>query len=146
MKIVISLVAALALLVPIAPAAGAPVCEPYCNDTTTRIANRLNGHGHGAWLATVLDQYGYHGRRHAEITRIPAGHGKRFVGVIQVPDGNARKARRALLGWWFAQKRTMFVLPLVTKYDTQGGTGVRFRQASKWAVRRLGAGWVVVKP
>ena len=98
---------AFAVLAPLGggpPAAAAPVCEPYCDDTTTRIANRLNGHGHGAWLATVLDQYGYQGRRHAEITRIPAEHGKRFVGVIHVPAGKARQARRALFGWWFVRR------------------------------------------
>lgn len=140
---------ALAVLVPLgvgSPAASAPACEPYCDDTTTRIANRLDGHGHGAWLATVLDQYGYEGRRWAEITRIPEGHGKRFVGVIHVPAGKARAARRALQGWWFAKKGTAFVLPLVTKYDTQGGTGVKHRTATRWAVRRLGKGWRVVAP
>jgi hypothetical protein len=129
-----------------APAAAAPICEPYCDDTTTRIANRLNGYGHGGWLATVLDQYGYHGRRWAEITRIPAGHGKRFVGVIHVPAGKGPKVHRALKGWWFAQRRNAFVLPLVTKYDTQGGSRVKYRTATRWAVQRLGKGWRGVAP
>lgn len=128
------------------PAGAAPVCEPYCDDTTTRIANRLDGHGHGGWLATVLDQYGYHGRRWAEITRIPAGHGKRYVGVIHVPAGKGQRVHRALKGWWFAQRRNAFVLPLVTRYNTQGGTNLKHRTATRWAKRRLGSGWKVVSP
>lgn len=140
------LVLALLPVAAVPPAGAAASCEPYCDGTTTRIANRLHGHGHGAWWATVLDQYGYHGRRWAEITRIPAGHGKRFVGVIHVPAGNAPAAHRALKGWWFAQRRTAFVLPLVTKYDTQGGVGTRYRTASRWAARMLGRGWRVVAP
>lgn len=128
------------------PANAAPVCEPYCDDTTTRIANRLDGRGHGGWLATVLDQYGYEGRRWAEITKIPAGHGKRYVGVIHVPAGNGPAVHRALKGWWFAQRRNAFVLPLVTATDTQGGAGIAYRTTTRWAVRRLGNDWRVVSP
>lgn len=143
----------LALLVPLggAPAAAAPECEPACNATTTRIANqlvvpRLAGDDHTGWLATVLDQYGYEGRRWAEITRIPGGHGKSHVGVIHVPVGRAAAVRRALGGFWFARKGRAFVLPLVTQYDTRGGVGEPYRTASEWAARRLGAEWGVVAP
>jgi hypothetical protein len=143
-----ALVLALALLMPlgVGSASAAPVCEPYCNDTTTRIANRIDGRGHGAWLATVLDQYGYHGRRWAEIARIPAGQGKRSVGVIHVPAGKGPKVHRALKGWWFAQRRNKFVLPLVTSTDTRGGSRVKFRTAARYAARKLGKGWRVVAP
>lgn len=138
----------LAMLVPLGggPAAAAPECAPYCDATTTRIANRLHGHGHAGWLATVLEQYGYEGRRWAEITRIPGGHGKRYVGIIHVPVGNSAAVRRALGGFWFARKGTSFVLPLVTQTDTRGGTAKAYRTASKWAARRLGSGWRVVAP
>lgn len=138
----------LALLVPLggSPAAAAPECAPYCDATTTRIATRLGGPGHDGWLATVLDQYGYEGRRWAEITRIPGGHGKRYVGIIHVPAGNAAAVRRALAGFWFARKGTAFVLPLVTHNDTRGDTARAYRTASKWAARRLGRGWGVVAP
>lgn len=141
---------ALTLLLPlgvgVGSASAAPVCEPYCNNVTTRIANQVNGRGHGGWLATVLDQYGYHGRRWAEITLIPKGHGKRYVGVIHVPSGNGQKVHRALKGWWFARKHNKFVLPLVTRYNTQGGSRRKFRKASYFAKRRLGDGWRVVAP
>lgn len=141
-----ALASALALSVGPGTAAAAPECEPYCNDATSRTANRIDGRGHGAWLATVLDQYGYEGRRWAEITYVPAGHGKRSIGVIQVPAGKARQARRALDGWWFAQNGRTFVLPLVSRTDTRGGTGVAFKTAARWTERKLGAGWVVRTP
>lgn len=143
----------LALLVPLgaAPAVAAPECAPACNATTTRIANRLEaprlaGSEHTGWLATVLDQYGYEGRRWAEITRIPGGHGKVHVGIIHVPAGRASAVRRALGGFWFARKGRAFVLPLVTQYDTRGGTTRPYRTTSKWVARRLGAGWSAVAP
>ncbi|UUZ59925.1 hypothetical protein [Nocardioides sp. B-3] len=94
----------------------------------------------------MLDQYGYEGRRNAEISRIPGGHGKRYVGIIHVPAGNAAAVRRAMGGFWFARKDRAFVLPLVTQYDTQGGTGEAYRTASTWAARQLGKGWEVVAP
>ena len=88
---------ALALAVGASPSTAAASCAPYCDKVTKKITNHLNGTGHGAWLATVLDDGGYNGRRHAEITRIPSGHGKRYVGVIHVPAGKAKKAHRALM-------------------------------------------------
>lgn len=94
----------------------------------------------------MLDQYGYHGRRWAEIDRIPAGHGKGSVGIIHVPAGKGHKAHRALKGWWFAQRRNAFVLPLVTKHNTQGGAGTKYRTTARWAVRKLDDGWRVVRP
>lgn len=142
---VVGLAAMLALLLPLSalPSSAAADCEPYCDKVTRKIARELNGTGHGAWLATVLDDGRYHGRRHAEITRIPKGHGKRYVGVIHVPSGKAKKAHRALMDYWFAQRRTRFVLPLVTKYDTRGGAGAKFKKTARWAKSRLGTGWKV---
>lgn len=107
----------LVLLVPMGgvTASAAPGCKPYCNDTTSRIAKRIKGKGHDAWLATTLDIGGYHGKRWAEITRIPAGHGKRNIGVIHVPKRKAKKARAALSGVYFAQRGGRFVVPLKTK-------------------------------
>lgn len=139
------LIAALALAVPLTaqPSAASASCAPYCDQVTKKIVRELNGTGHGAWLATVLDGGGYHGRRHAEITRIPRGHGKRYVGVIHVPAGKAKKAHRALADYWFAQRKTRFVLPLTTKYDTSGGAGTKYKRTARWATRRLGAGWKV---
>lgn len=128
------------------PASAVPSCEPYCNGATSRVVNRLEGSGHGPWLATVLDQYGYEARRWAEITRIPGGHGKRHIGVIHVPEGHARGARRALDRFWFAKKGRTFVLPLVTATRTQGGRGAPYGVASRWAARRLGDGWQVNRP
>lgn len=128
------------------PSQAAPRCRPYCDSFTTRVANRIDGRGHGAWLATVLDQYGYDGRRWAEITRIPRGHGTRAVGVIHVPDGRAADARAALDGFYFAQRGTVFVLPLASDTNTSGGTGERFGQAARFAVRKLGEGWNLRTP
>lgn len=137
------LIAALALVVPLTalPAAASANCAPYCDQVTKKITRDLNGTGHAAWFATVLDSGGYHGRRHAEITRIPRGHGKRYVGVIHVPAGKAKKVHRALADYWFAQRKTMFVLPLTTKYDTSGGTSSKHVKTARWAARRLGTGW-----
>lgn len=121
-------------------------CAPYCDKTTFRTANRLRGRGHGGWLATTLDSGGYGGRRWAEINRIPAGHGKFHVGIIHVPAGNAFRARSALSGARFAQRGTVFVLPLVTRNYTDGAAGPAYRRTAQWAARRLGAGWVVRAP
>jgi hypothetical protein len=116
------------------------------DSTTAQIADRLDGTHRSGWVATVLDRSGYPGKRHAEIVRIPSGHGKRWVGIIHVPTGNAAQALHALLGSWFARSGTRFVLPLVTKADAQGCRNSACRTSSRWAVRRLGAQWVVVAP
>jgi hypothetical protein len=138
-------IATLALVGPLGalPGTASAGCAPYCDKVTKKIARELNGNGHGAWLATVLDDGGYQGRRHAEITRIPKGHGKRYVGVIHVPAGKAKRAHRALMDHWFAQRQTEFVLPLVTRYDTRGGAGARYKKTARWAKNRLGIGWKV---
>lgn len=128
------------------PVAAHPSCEPACNDATTRVANRIDGKGHVGWLATTLDINGYEGKRWAEITRIPPGHGKRNIGIIQVPKANTAQARKALKGSWLARKGNLFVLPLVTKYATDGGTGSNFQTAAEWAASKLGTGWKVVAP
>ncbi|GAA0977420.1 hypothetical protein ENKNEFLB_02117 [Nocardioides aquaticus] len=135
-----------ASLAVVGPAAAAPGCEPYCDDRTTAVANQLDGRGHGAWLATTLEDGGYNGRRRAEITKIPDGHGKRYVGVIHVPAGKPGKVRRALSGSWYAQRRTVFVLPLRTRYDTRGAANAKHREAAQWAARRLGGSWVARRP
>ena len=127
----------------VATPARAASCSPYCDATTVRVANRLGGRGHGGWLATTLDDGGYHGRRWAEIDQVSAGHGKRFVGVIHVPPGKAAKVRAALSDVWIAQRGTVFVLPLVTRDDTRGGAGSNYRKTARWAAARLGQGWVV---
>jgi hypothetical protein len=127
-------------------AARADGTKPYGDNTTAHIADRLRGTHRGGWLATVLDEGGYAGRRHAEEVKIPAGHGRRWVGIIHVPSGNAARARAALAGVWFAQRGTRFVLPLQSSTYTNGGAGDAYRVASKWAVRRLGDGWALVAP
>src|SRR5205085_7889085 len=58
--------------------------KPYGDNVTGSIANRLHGTHRGAWLATVLDEGGYSGRRHAEIVKIADGHGRRWLGIIHV--------------------------------------------------------------
>lgn len=120
--------------------------KPYGDDVTGHIANVLHGTHRGAWLATVLDDGGYHGKRHAEEIKIAAGHGRRWVGVIHVPTGNAARARRALKGVWFAELGTRFVLPLRSNTYTNGGTGSTYRTAAKWAAKRLQHGWHTVSP
>ena len=145
-------VAALGLLVSLlvggvsAPAQAAAGCKPYCSKATIHTANRLDGKGHRGWLATELDSNGYRGKRWAEIDRIPPRHGKRYVGIIQVPKQNAAKARRALAGSWFAKRGNLFVLPLVTQYDTRGASGAKYKTTARWAAKRLGKGWKVVAP
>jgi hypothetical protein len=141
----LAVLAVIVTAVVVAAPTNADTTEPYGDNATARIADRLHGKQRGGWLATTLDIGGYHGKRHAEVVKIPAGHGKRWVGIIHVPSGNAAKARRALAGAWFAQNGTRFVLPLRAQYYTDGGPGQRFRTAARWAARRLG-GWKVVAP
>jgi hypothetical protein len=105
----------------------------------------LHGTHRGGWLATVLDQYGYHGKRHAEIVRVH-GQPKRWVGIIHVPAGKARAVHRALNPhFWLAERGTAFVLPLVSHTMTNGGSTWRYYDTAKWAARKLGAGWRVPK-
>ena len=145
-KIILGLVAAAATLGLAVGPAHADSTEPYGDDVTGSIANQLHGTHRGAWLATVLDQGGYHGRRHAEVIKIPDGHGTRWAGVIHVPAGNAARVRHALAGQWFAKRGTRFVLPLRSSTWTSGGSGARYHNAAKWADRTLGSGWKVDAP
>lgn len=117
--------------------------EPYGNKVTERIADRLKGKQRGGWLAVTLNIGGYHGKRHAEIVKIPRGHGKRWVGIIHVPAGKGWKAQRALSDVWVARHGNRFVVPLKTKYNTDGCAAKPCRKASAWAARRLGKGWTV---
>jgi hypothetical protein len=120
--------------------------KPYGDNVTAHTADGLHGTHRGAWLATVLDEGGYHAKRHAEEVKVPAGHGRRWLGVIHVPAGNGNKAARALSGVWFARAGTRFVLPLRSNDYTNGGTGSTYHKAAMWAVKRLDSGWKVVSP
>jgi hypothetical protein len=126
--------------------AQADVTKPYGDNVTGHIANVLHGTHRGGWLATVLDEGGYHGKRHAEEVKIPAGHGRRWVGIIHVPPAKAKRAARALSGVWFARAGARFVLPLRSNDFTNGGTGATYKQSAKWAAKRLGKAWRVVSP
>ena len=140
------LTVAVVVVGPSATAAQADGTKPYGDNFTAHIADRLHGTHRIGWLATVLEDGGYTGSRHAEQVKIPAGHGKRWVGIIHVPAGNAAQARAALAGVWFAQRGTKFVLPLQSSTYTNGGTADAYRLTAKWASRRLGDGWVLVAP
>jgi hypothetical protein len=135
---------------PIGSVAHADPSFPYGDRATAHIADVLKGTHRGGWLATTLD-YGcdvtYGGPRHAEEVKIPPGHGRRWVGIIHVSTRSRAKKVRATLecqGVWFAQgSGGRFVVPLRSNYDTDGGTGLTFKQAATWAKRRLGSGWAV---
>lgn len=140
------LLTALALLLTLTLVPAAPAQAWGGDRVTNAIADKLRATNRGGWLATTLDDGGYHGRRTAQIVRIPAGHGKRWVGIIRVPAGNGGAAARALDGVWFTRNGTRFVLPLVSQYDTRGAAGLGAKTAASWARNRLGAGWVVYAP
>jgi hypothetical protein len=120
--------------------------KPYGDNVTGHIANVLHGTHRGAWLATVLDEGGYHGKRHAEEVKVAAGHGRRWVGIIHVPPAKAKSAASALSGVWFARAGSRFVLPLRSNDFTNGGTGSTYKASAKWAAHRLGKVWRVVSP
>lgn len=136
-----ALLAVGALFATVSPAAA------WGGDRVTRtICDNLNGRQQGGWLATTLDDGGYHGRRKAQLTKTATGHGKRWVGVIHVPVGKAQRAHRALDGVWFAQSRTRFVVPMRTQFWTSGGRGDSYRASARWVARKLGGNWRVVAP
>lgn len=125
----------------VSPAQAGDDTEPYGDDVTAAIADRLNGRDRVGWWATTLGIGGYHGKRHAEIVKIRAGHGKRWVCIIHVSHGKAAKARNALGDVWLGQRGTRFVVPLRTRNNTDGCAKSACKNAAHWAVRRLGSGW-----
>lgn len=124
-------------------AAKANPTAPYGNATTQRIARKLRATNRGGWLAVTLNINGYGGPRKAEIVRIPAGHGKRYVGIIHVKPSKAKKVRRALSDVWVARRGGQFVVPLRSRYVTDGCGSRKCHRTAKWAKKRLGARWKV---
>lgn len=131
-----------------APAATADSTRPYGDQATAQVADRLHGKQRGGWLATTLGYGGnvsYQGPRKAEIVKVPAGHGRRWVGIIHVktPERAQRVRASLVCRAWFARSGTRFVLPLRSSTWTDGGGGASYKQAAKWAKRRLGTGWAI---
>lgn len=141
MKRIAVLVASAALVLAGSLPAAANPTAPYGNAATQKVAKQLGTKHRGGWLAVTLDIGGYHGPRQAEIGQIPAGHGKRWVGIIHVKKKSQRARVRAALGdVAFAQRAGRFVVPLKTKYRTDGCRSIKCVKATRWAAKRLG-GW-----